>query len=873
MKIRFNLIVIIALVSFSCSERLTSVINVEDKTSTSNNEIEDTFSGEMIVEFSEDFAEQLELSANPTKSVSAYEELSAVGITEIERLFPDAGEWEMRHRAAGLHLWYRVKYNPDVPQTKASATLESMPFVKSAQPERRIKTTEFNDPDFSRQWHYYNSGANKYVECADVNVVPVWDNFTSGTSNVIVAVLDGGIQMDHPDLNGVVIPAGENGSKNFIYGQIGYNIIATTHGTHVAGTIGAKNNNGIGGCGVAGGSDGNGGVKLLSCQMISEEKDENGNSLQGNEYNAMVWAADHGAVISQNSWAYVYKTEADAANADIGAMKVAIDYFIEYAGTDKNGNQLPDSPMKGGVVFFAAGNETWQHAWPPEYSKVIAVGAMNAQMSRSSYSNYGDWVDICAPGGDAGIDSKIYSTIPNGEYACLQGTSMACPHVSGVAALIVSYFGGPGFTNEMLIERLLEGANYDTDLKSQKIGPLVDAYGSFLSGGTEAPEAVSQYSVTASSNRIKFSWNVTQDQDSPSGKAYAYLLLASTSREDFDNLDSKSPPTTISCTAVKVGEIPLGDEIEGLIENLEFDTDYYVALAGYDFNRNYSSLSDIKSVRTMPNNPPVIECDATNNIQIRRFETKSIGFHMYDPDAHSFLVTYTPGSSAEKWVKVDDNNYTMSIVGTNAPEGDYVAYVAVSDCIGDKPVSTVQYSLNYSILANGKPMKIKDIDNRVFTGLGETAKIDMKDYITDPDGEDLKFEITHSNSFVTHLNPVGSIMTLTTLNYGVDEITVKALDCMGESCETSFEVCVTKDAGEINIYPTSVKDKLYISSVTECEVHLEIVSSSGKVVYECTGNTSMFEPMIIDMNGFAHGLYSVIVTCNGEQTVRTIAKL
>ena len=92
MKIRFNLIVIIALVSFSCSERLTSVINVEDKTSTSNNEIEDTFSGEMIVEFSEDFAEQLELSANPTKSVSAYEELSAVGITEIERLFPDAGE-------------------------------------------------------------------------------------------------------------------------------------------------------------------------------------------------------------------------------------------------------------------------------------------------------------------------------------------------------------------------------------------------------------------------------------------------------------------------------------------------------------------------------------------------------------------------------------------------------------------------------------------------------------------------------------------------------------------------------------------------------------------------------------------------------------
>ena len=120
---------------------------------------------------------------------------------------------------------------------------------------------------------------------------------------------------------------------------------------------------------------------------------------------------------------------------------------------DNSGNQLPNSMMKGGVVIFAAGNDGIENGAPANYAPVIAVGAISKDGTKASYSNYGSWCDIAAPGTD------IVSTLPNGQYGNLTGTSMACPHVSGVAALVVSYCGGPGFTNDMLKEKLLKSAN------------------------------------------------------------------------------------------------------------------------------------------------------------------------------------------------------------------------------------------------------------------------------------------------------------------------------------------------------------------------------------------------------------------------------
>ena len=417
-----------------------------------------------------------------------------LGIRGAERIFPDAGEFEARHRAAGLHRWYRVRYDESVPATKAESDLGALPGVEAVQTPRRIRQRSyFNDTYYSLQWNLENDGTlgKAFKKGIDINVRPVWEEFTAGSSDVIVAVIDGGIALNHPDLKGVVIAPGNNGSRTFIDGYPQNEIRSESHGSHVAGTIGAISNNKTGVAGIAGGKDGKGGVRLMSCAIFATSDEDEDAMDDGDDAAALVWAADHGAVIANNSWGYVYDSEADAALGakdflqHSSATKSAIDYFIDHAGTDASGNQT--GPMKGGLVVFAAGNEGWSHDAPGEYERIIAVGAIGPDGRMAEYSNYGPWVDILAPGGsDAEIDYAeewIPSTDTEvNEYTYQAGTSMAAPHVSGVAALLVSYFGGPGFTNEDLKERLLSGARMDgfTLPDGRTIGGgMLDAYGAF----------------------------------------------------------------------------------------------------------------------------------------------------------------------------------------------------------------------------------------------------------------------------------------------------------------------------------------------------------------------------------------------------------
>ncbi len=411
-----------------------------------------------------------------------------LGIRSAERIFPEAGEFEARHRAAGLHRWYRIRYDEDVPATKAEAELGALPGVEAVQTPRRLKQRGyFNDRFYSIQWNLENDGTleGDFKKGVDINVRPVWEQFTAGSSEVIVAVIDGGIDLQHEDLQGVVLPAGQNGSKTFLEGYSPYQIRPESHGTHVAGIIGAVSNNKVGVAGIAGGKNGQGGVRLMSCAIFASSGDEMDD---GDDAAALVWAADHGAVIANNSWGYDYDSEADAALGakdfiqHSSATKTAIDYFIDNAGIGVDGSQT--GPMQGGVVIFAAGNEGWAHDAPGEYERIIAVGAIGPDGRMAEYSNFGPWVDILAPGGsDADLAQEwIPSLEPGNDYMYQAGTSMACPHVAGVAALLVSYFGGPGYTNENLKEQLLGGARmhgYELPAGYSVGGGLLDAYGAF----------------------------------------------------------------------------------------------------------------------------------------------------------------------------------------------------------------------------------------------------------------------------------------------------------------------------------------------------------------------------------------------------------
>ncbi len=261
---------------------------------------------------------------------------------------------------------------------------------------RSLRSVEFAEPNYALKAFFVPNDtqfANQYAH-SKIQSTSAW-NLCQGSPSVVIAIVDTGIDYTHPDLSGKVVAGYDfvnNDSDPFD---------DNGHGTHCAGIAAAKTNNGLGVAGVG-----------FNCSVMPVKVlNASGSGYLDAVANGVTYAVDHGAKVVSMSL---------GGSAGTATLQQAVDYAWN----------------NGVVVVAAAGNSsTTSPSYPAFYTNCIAVASTDANDLRSSFSNYGTWVDVAAPG------SNILSTVPGNQYQSWNGTSMACPAVAGLAGLLYSYLG------------------------------------------------------------------------------------------------------------------------------------------------------------------------------------------------------------------------------------------------------------------------------------------------------------------------------------------------------------------------------------------------------------------------------------------------
>lgn len=532
-------------------------------------------------------------------------------VNQVTPLFVANPKFQKRFQKEGLDRWFVLDYDAQQSPFAVIGTLQGIAEIEVAEPEFELMQPSYtikevdvpgvkpmnvypvDDPLFPNQWHYQNTGQTGGKKGADINLVEAWKKRMAANS-VIVAIMDQGIDTSHEDIRENMwvneaelygtpgVDDDGNGIIDDVYGYDfgnGYGAIEKgEHGTHVAGTVAAVNNNGKGVAGVAGGSGKGDGAKMMSLPVFGAD--------QNKAANAYIYAADNGAVISQNSWGF------NSAGFTSVAFEEGIRYFTKYAGCDNEGNQLPGSPMKGGLAIFASGNMSADGMWYPAcMEEVLAVSSINQMNGPAYYTNYDTWVDVSSYGGEThrSLDQGVLSTIPGNKYGYMQGTSMACPHVSGVAALALAELGGDGFTNEMLRNYITlttrpNEENYSALMKGKMGSGSVDALKALSRNDGVPPTQIKDLVLSVVSNDyVQIGFTAPSKEDGAKVEGYKIILT--------DSLNNKVE--TVVTDVKNPGEKELI-----LVRNLTKGMNYSMDVSSFDIWGTTSTPSESIAFKT-----------------------------------------------------------------------------------------------------------------------------------------------------------------------------------------------------------------------------------------------------------------------------------
>lgn len=413
--------------------------------------------------------------------------------------------------------WYQATVSAASNLNSALQAFQNLSTVLTATPDFRVQLQATpNDTNYASQWALENSND------ADIDASQAWNYGT--TSSTVVAVIDTGIDYTHVDLasniwtnSREVAGNGIDDDRNGYTDDVrGWNFVSNNnnpmddngHGTHVAGTIGAIGNNGIGVSGIAWG------VKIMALKFM----DSTGSGMLSDAVAAIDYARANGAKIINASW---------GGGGFSSALQSAITRFQNA----------------GGIFVAAAGNESSNNAttasYPANYTGVISVAASTSSDTLASFSNYGTNVDIAAPG------QNILSTIPGNRYASYSGTSMASPHVAGALALL--WGQSPSLTATQLVSLVM--SNTDAVLTSRT------QYGRLNVGKAAAALAGTGGGDTSSPYVLNAVFNATSGGMSSIDVTFSEAVMSSTMVPASFEVNGPNGPITIARVALVSGNV------------------------------------------------------------------------------------------------------------------------------------------------------------------------------------------------------------------------------------------------------------------------------------------------------------------------------